>query len=390
MRARSWLIAAQSALAALLLIVAGLLASSCWHLNNVPTGFDPGHVQTAQAEWAAGSRTQRNSFYTAALKKLAALPGVGSVGLVSRLPLQASGDTSVLAMPHDTRPMSERPLAQRRAASAGYFAAMGIPLLEGRAFTDADLAAAGERKGLTPAIISARMAGQLWPGRDPLGQQFGWNNDGNPQDTVVGVVGDIRSRDLSLAPEFTVYQPYTLNGDTPVEFVVRGSTATPAAESLRRALWSVQPAVAIPQVETMDAVIAASVASRRFELWLVLGFAVCALLLAALGIYGILAYAVERRAAEIGIRMTLGAQTAGLVAMVMRQGLTPVLAGLAVGVAAAVAIGKLLGSLLFGVRPADPLVIAGVSLLLLLLSALACVLPARRAARVSPITILRA
>jgi predicted permease len=390
LRARSWLIAAQSALAALLLIVAGLLASSYWHLSNVPTGFDPGHVQTAQAEWAAGSRTQRNSFYTAALEKLAALPGVGSVGLVSRLPLQASGDTSVLAMPHDTRPMSERPLAQRRAASAGYFAAMGIPLLEGRVFTGADLAAAGERKGLTPAIISARMAGQLWPGRDPLGQQFGWNDNGNPQDTVIGVVGDIRSRDLSLAPEFTVYQPYTLNGDTPVEFVVRGSTATPAAKSLRQALWSVQPAVAIPQVETMEAVMAASVAARRFELWLVLGFAICALLLAALGIYGILAYAVQKRAAEIGIRITLGARAAGLVVMVMRQGLTPVLAGLAAGVAAAVAVGKLLGSLLFGVKPADPLVIAGVSLLLLLVAALACVLPARRAARVSPITVLRA
>ncbi|HEY8054957.1 MAG TPA: ABC transporter permease [Terriglobales bacterium] len=389
LRARSWLIAAQSALAALLLIVAGLLASSYWHLSNVPTGFDPGHVQTAQAEWAAGSRTQRNRFYTAALEKLAALPGVRSVGLVSRLPLQASGDTSVLAMPHDTRPMSERPLAQRRSASAGYFAAMGIPLLRGRVFTDADLAAAGERRGLTPAIISARMASQLWPGRDPLGQQFGWNDNGNPQDTVIGVVGDIRSRDLSLAPEFTVYQPYTLNGDTPVEFVVRGSTSAPAAATVRQTLWRVQPAVAIPQVESMDAVVAASTAARRFQLWLVLGFAVCALLLAALGIYGILAYAVQRRAAEIGIRITLGARASSLIGMVLRQGLTPVLAGLLAGVGASLAAGKLLTSLLFGVQPADPLVIAGVSVLLLIVAALACALPARRATRVSPVSVLR-
>jgi hypothetical protein len=202
-------------------------------------------------------------------------------------------------------------------------------------------------------------------------------------------VGDIRSRDLSLAPEFTVYQPYTLNGDTPVEFVVRGSTTTPAAASLRQVLWSVQPAVAIPQVESMEAVVAASTAARRFQLWLVLGFAVCALLLAALGIYGILAYAVQRRAVEIGIRIMLGARASILIGMVLRQGLTPVLAGLLAGVAAALAGGKLLGSLLFGVQPADPLVIAGVSLLLLIVAALACALPARRASRVRPVSALR-
>lgn len=390
LRARSWLIAAQSALAALLLIIAGLLASSYWHLRNVPAGFDAHQVLTAEVEWPAASHAQRNAFYTAALEKLAALPGVRQVGLVSRLPLQASGDTDVLSMPHDTRPLAQRPLAQRRAASAGYFAALGIPLLQGRVFTAADRAAAADGKSLVPAVISRSMAAQLWPGRDPIGQQFGWNDDSRPLDTVIGVVGDIRSRDLSLAPEFTVYQPYTWNAQSPVVFALRSSARPGAlAPALRQALWSLQPAVAIPQVETMDAVIAASVAARRFELWLVLGFAVCALLLAALGMYGILAYAVQKRAAEIGIRITLGARAASLVAMIMRQGLTPVLAGLAAGVAAALAGGRLLGSLLFGVRPADPWVIAAVCLLLLLVAALACALPARRATRVNPISVLR-
>jgi putative ABC transport system permease protein len=391
LRARSCLIAAQAALASLLLIVAGLLASSYWHLMNVPMGFDPAGTLTAQVEWFAGGRVQRHDFYAAALDRLAALPGVTAAGLISRLPLEASGDTSVLSMPHDTRPMAQRPLAQRRIASPGYFAAMGIPLLRGRTFTPADLAAAADGKSAVPALISARAAAQIWPGRDPIGQQFTWNSDDSgPYNVVIGVVGDVRSRDLGLAPEFAAYLPYTYGNFTPVEFVLRTTSAPAAlAAPLRRTLWQLQPAVAIPQVATMQAVVAASTAARRFQLWLVLGFAVCALLLAALGIYGILAYAVERRRTEIGIRMTLGAQTASLIAMVLRQGLTPVLAGLAVGVAAAEAGGRLLASLLFGVTPADPLVMAAVILLLVAVAALACALPARRATRVNPVSVLR-
>ncbi|MGH9479021.1 MAG: FtsX-like permease family protein, partial [Terriglobales bacterium] len=261
----------------------------------------------------------------------------------------------------------------------------------GRTFSAADVAAALPRKSpYVPVVISQQTAKALWPGRDPIGRQVGWTGDsGRPLDTVVGVVGDVRSRGLNLPPALTLYEPYTLALPPEVVMVVRGSGLATLAPAIRRALWSAQPAATIPEIKPLGAVVSGSAASRQFQMWLVLLFALCALLLAVLGIYGVVAYAVARRTTELGVRLALGADGGRIFVMILRQGLTPVVAGLIAGVAAALASGRLLASLLFGVRASDPAVIAAVCALLLLMAAAACAIPARQAARTSPLAALR-
>jgi len=207
---------------------------------------------------------------------------------------------------------------------------------------------------------------------------------------VVGVAGDVRSGGLDQNPGLAIYEPYSWNTPDGAALMVRASTPPAAlAAALRAAIWSVQPTAAVPKVQSMDALLAASVAPRRFQLTLVLLFALCALFLAGLGIYGVVAYSIERRTGEIGLRMTLGASPGSLVAMVMRQGLTPVIAGLAVGVGGALAAGRVLASLLFNVHASDPAVLAAVALVLLAVGAAACAVPAFRATRISPLETLR-
>lgn len=389
LRVRQILVGAQAALSALLLVVAGLLAASYLHLMGVRAGFQPAHVLTATTEWT-GDPVPRRAFLQSALEKLRALPGVEAAGLSSDLPLSGFGQTQTASLVNDPRPEVQRPLAERRDVSAGYFAALGIPLLEGRDLDAADLAAAALPKhGAMAAVVSLAAANKLWPGRDPLGQQFVVG--GSELHTVVGVVADVHADGLAVAPELTIYVPFTYQVPEAAGFVLRTRTDDPArlAAAVRAAIWSAQPNANIPTIATMDEVVASSAAPRRFQLTLVALFALCALVLAALGIYGTVAYSVERRAAEIGIRMTLGASAGNLVGMVVRQGLTPVFAGLALGLVAALACGRLLASLLFGVRASDPIVLAAVCVLLLAVAALACALPARRAARISPLETLR-
>lgn len=394
LRLRQCLVAGQAALSALLLVAAGLLASSYWHLLSADTGFQAQRVLTAETEWNAASRPQAAAFDQAALANLRALPGVQAAGLINYLPLQGSGNTQVLGTVHDPRPFVQRPVAERRDVSPGYLEAMGIPLLSGRGFTDADMAqAAGALAQKTPpavaAIVSAGAAAKLWPGRDPLGQECVVG--GNTLLRIIGVAGDVRADSLAQTAELTVYIPFTYYSPRSAAFTLRTAGSDPAAlaGAVRAAIWRAQPAVTIPTVETMGAVIASSTASRRFQLWLVLGFAGCALLLAALGIYGIVSYTVERRTGEICVRAAMGASPRQLFRWVVRQGLAPVAAGVAAGLAAALLAGRLLASLLFGVRAYDPATFALVAALLLATALAACLLPARRATRVAPSLALR-
>lgn len=395
LRARAWLVGAQTALAALILVVAGLLTASYWNLLDVNKGFQPHDVVTAEIEWE-GNHSQRVQFFKNVLDKLGTLPGVQAAGLIDTIPTQGVTDTDLLSRPGDTRQLVDRPLAAFSAVSPGYFEAMGIPLLEGRTFTDAEVQAAGvpaPKTGAAPpiaAVVSAYTAAQQWPGQDALGKQFGQSEPEKQLFTVVGVVADVRAQGLEKSPGLAVYLPYTYNVPSGIAVAMR--TAAPLAAlapRVRSAVWSVQPAAAIPRIETMGSVVSASVAGRRFQLSLVVVFAFCALFLAALGIYGVIAYSIERRTGEIGIRMTMGASTGDLVAMVMRQGLMPVFAGLLVGLAAALALGKVMASLLFGIHAGNPWVIAAISLVLLAVAALACAIPARRATQVSPVSVLR-
>ncbi|MGH9477206.1 MAG: ABC transporter permease [Terriglobales bacterium] len=407
LRTRTWLVGAQAALAALLLIVAGLLTASYMDLLGVNKGFQENNVIVTGITWP-GNHAQRAAFYHGVLEKLSALPGVQAVGMIDDLPTQGTNDTDLLSRPHDTRPLVDRPLSIFSSVSPDYFAAVGIPLLRGRTFTDAEVASAlqvelasanNQPISLTQAprpgppmaaIVSATTAREIWPGQNPIGQVFRNADPTGPEFHLIGVVADVRTVNLEQKPGLQIYLPYTYNEPGGMAIALRTNAPLSAlAPRIRSAIWSVQPAAAIDKVATLSDIVASSVAGRRFQMGLVLAFALCALFLAALGIYGVIAYSVERRAGEISIRMTMGAQASHLVRMVMRQGLTPVIAGLALGIIAALASGKLLASLLFAVHASDPTVIAAVAILLLAVGALACALPAWRAARINPNAVLR-
>lgn len=395
MRVRSWLVGGQAALAALLLIVAGLLTASYFSLLGVNKGFQTGHVIEAEFTWP-GKHAQRAIFYRDVLAKAQALPGIQIAGLIDTIPTQGVNDTDLLSYVHDTRPMIERPLAAFSSVSPGYFAAMGIPILRGRTFTAAEMATplVTVPKGATPpptaALISQATAEKMFPGKDPIGQQFMRSDPSEAPFNIIGVVADVRATGLDQTPGLAAYLPYTYNVPGGVALALRtDDPLNSLAPEIRQAVWSVQPDAAIPAIATMNSVVDASVASRRFQMTLVLLFAVCAVLLAALGIYGVVAYSVERRRGEISLRMTLGAQSGDLMNMVMRQGLTPVILGLIVGVAAALTAGKMVASLLYGVHASDPAVIASVCFILLACAALACLLPAFRATRTDPAGVLR-
>ncbi len=389
MHAREWLVGAQAALSAALLIVAGLLTASFVSLLHVNKGYQTDHVIVAEESWP-GPRPARAALYHAALVKLGALPGVSAVGLIDTVPVMGVNDTDLLSYVHDPRPAIDRPLAAISAVSPGYFATMGIPILRGRTFSADDMAKALLPKQPTyAAIVSAYTANQMWPHQNPVGQQYTLS-DPTEVYTVVGVVGDVRTTGLTQPPGLQAYWPYTYRVQSGNAFVLHaaGSPAS-LAPAIRRAIWSLQPDAVVDHIQTMDAVVGKSVASRQFQMWLVLVFALCALLLAALGIYGVVAYSVARRRGELGIRLALGADGPRLFGMVLGQGLRPVVIGLIVGVAAALASGRLLASLLFGVHASDPTVIASVCVLLLLVAAAAGAVPAHRASRTPPVTALR-
>jgi predicted permease len=398
LRSRSWLVAAQAALAALLLLVAGLLVASYFRLITIPAGFSPRSVTVARLDWR-GKAADRVTFYRQVLDKARAAPGVRDAGLIDVLPTRGANDNDLISHIHDTRPMVERPLCSYDSVSAGYFAAMGIPLLRGRAFTADDMIKAeramhapkGAAPAPIPAVISQATAQIMWPGRNPIGRQFTRTEPGEAPFQVIGVVADVRAFGLDRPVGLAAYLPYTYTEPSEASLILR-SPQPPSrlAGEIRRLVWSVRPDSAIPSITSMDAVVNGSVAARRFQLALVLLFSFCALLLAALGIYGTVAYSVEMRSAEMALRLTLGASRGDVLRLIVRQGLVPVVVGLAAGAAAALAAGHWIAALLFGVPAADPTVFALVALVLLLTAAAACAVPAFHASRTDPAHLLRA
>ncbi len=388
MNAREWLVGAQAALSAALLIVAGLLTASFVRLMNVNKGYQTSQVVVVHESWP-GPRAARAALYAAAIEKLGVLPGVSAVGMIDTLPANGVNDNDLLSYVHDPRPALDRPLSAFSAVSPGYFAAMGIPILRGRTFTAGEVAKALLPKQPTiAALVSAYTAAQMWPGQSAIGKQFTLS-DPDQIFSVVGVVGDVRSNGLAQPPGLQGYWPFTSNVQDGNTFVLRtASSPASLAPVIRRAIWSLQPGAVVNRIQSMDAAVGKSVASRQFQMWLVLAFALCALFLAALGIYGVVAYSVARRRGELGIRLALGADGPRLFRMVLGQGLRPVGVGLVVGVLAALASWRLLASLLFGVHASDPTVIASVCVLLLLVAAAACAVPAHRASRTPPVTAL--
>jgi predicted permease len=388
-RAREILVGFEVALTTMLLILAGLLTASMARLLRVDAGFAVENVLAAEVDLPPqtySSLSDRLQFYDRVLEGVRVLPGVREAGWVSLMPLSGQGSVTGIGLPGRQHFPEENPAANYRPVSSGYFRAMGIPLLHGRVFTEAD-------RGRKVVVISKSIAERFWPGRDPIGQICVTQWAGDVESEVIGVAGDIRTVRLEDRPLLMVYVPHWFNEiSVPASgSIIIRTSLDPAgsAASIRSLIHRVDSEVPIVALRPMAQIISESVAPRRFQMLLVLTFALSSLFLASLGIFGVIAYSVEQRRHELGIRLALGAQLQDLRRMVLRQGMSPVLFGVAAGIVGATLAGRLISSLLFGVSSYDPLTIASVALVVLSVSLAASYLPARRATRLDPMAALR-
>jgi putative ABC transport system permease protein len=388
-RVRAALVVAEVALSLMLSVGAGLMIRTLFVLNTVDPGFDARNVLTASLalpEPRYPQKEQQLAFFEGVLARVRALPDVDSAGLVTNLPLVSGNNWPVAVVGRPPVPMSEQPEVQGDVITPGYLRTMRIPLLRGRDFTEADRAG-------RPAVVlvSESMARWLWPDQDPLGQRVVTAFFPDAEREVVGVVKDVKERGLSEKGTATMYLPLAQLTEPYATIVVRTRTAAPAAlgPALVAAVQESDREQPVVDLKPMDAVVAQSTTDQRFTMWLLAAFAGVAVLLAAIGIYGVLAYAVRRRVREIGIRVALGADRAGVVGMVVADALPPTLAGLALGLAGTVAIRQVMASLVFGVTPGDPLTFLAVCALLTAVAVGASALPAWQATRVNPTTTLR-
>ncbi len=383
-RLRQALIAAEVALSVVCLVVGGLLLSSFVRLLGVDKGFQADRAVTLGLSLPAsryGDGERRERFMRTLIEQVRALPGVVAAGVSNRAPLSGEGSNIGMNAEGAGLPDSQRPIVDYRCVSPGYFRAMGIPLLAGSMLSDAD-------RGRPVALISAQTAQRIWPGQDALGRRFRLGSVDGPLE-VAGIVGDVRTS-LQKPPRMTVYVPYWRLSRNDFALVVR--TAYDAAGltgAVRGIIRSLDAQLVLPRVRTLGEVVDSAVAARRFQLELILLFAVAALLLAAVGVYGVVSQSVAQRTGEIGIRMALGATRGQVGGLVGRQGLAPVFAGLVAGLAAALVATRLVSGLLFQVGAFDAATFAGAALVLLLSAALACAVPALRATRVDPLVALR-
>jgi predicted permease len=382
LRLRSALITIEVGLSAMLLVVAALLMNSFFRVMRAEKGFRAPNVLSADVEIPRAKYSKPElcaQFHQRLLAQLASQPGVVSSAMVSALPLEGEVWIDNISVHGDPRGDWEKPTANVRFMSEDYFRTMGIPLRAGRTFNDDD-------RKRDVAIVSERLAETLWPGQVAVGRQI---VDGGKTREVIGVAGDVRVAP-NKPPVSMLYRPYW---DWPARrmLLVARTAGDPLsiAGGMRAAAHSVDSDVPLTRIRTMQAVLGESVAQQRFQMLLAAVFAATALLLASLGIYGVVSYAVARRTNEVGIRMALGAQAGNVYRMVLWQAMTPILLGLAAGAAGAVAAGSVLAKLLYEVSPRDPATLAGVTLLLCLVGLAACSVPARRATRVDPLDALR-
>jgi putative ABC transport system permease protein len=397
-RTRSILIVAEVALSLMLLIGAGLLIRSLWMLRGVNPGFDPDHVITMFLSIPSTKFTtpQRQiSFYDRVLRRVQALPGVQSDGVIDALPLTGGGSHQPVQI--EGRPvqaMADQPEVDVRVISPGYRSAMHIPLLRGRDLNDSDVAG---RPGVV--LVSQSMARQFWPNEDPIGKRLMMYFFPAMTREVVGVVADVKDDALSQTRTASMlYMPLgqlspSRDGQWQsfgMSLAVRTHTDPGSVISaITNAVNEIDSEVPALYVKTMQDTIDESLLQQRFTMLLLSGFAGLALLLAAVGIYSVLAYAVRWRVREIGIRMALGAQIRDVVGMVVADSLKPTCIGVAVGLAGALALGRVMSNLIYGVAASDPLTIAAVTLLLGLVALFASIIPAYRATRIDPLRALR-
>jgi putative ABC transport system permease protein len=391
-RTHGILVVAEVALAVTLLAGAGLMTQSLLRLQAVDPGFKPQQVAAFDVglygdKYSNGERIRQ--FYRETRERLSKLPGIRGAAAISSLPLGGGENAQMLYV--EGQPPPDRnwsPNAETREITPGYFETMGVTLLRGRDFTDHDMA-----DQLQVCIINETTMRDFFHGVDPIGKRIklGSTDEKTPWFTVVGVARDVRGYALEMKPRPQAYRPVEQDTENMMTIVIRAE-ATPAStleRTIRAEIKSIDPALPPANFRTMESLVATALARPRFSALLLGLFAVTALLLTVVGLYGVVAYTVSQRTQEIGVRIALGASRRDVFALVIRQGMTPAVIGLAVGALCALALTRSLATQLYGVKPADLPTFACVSLILLLAAFAACWLPARHATKIDPIVALR-
>lgn len=391
-KTRNSFLVSQIALALVLVVAAGLLTRSLYHLLAVNPGFRAERSLTFELSLPAAKYSDQThivSFYQEALRKLRAIPGVQAAGITELVPLDGATESTAIRFFNAPRlTASDVQMANYTMVSSGYFAAVGTPILRGRPFLDSDSA-----NSLPVTIISSAMADKYWPGQNPIGKQVAPAGAAFPLATIVGVTADVKRLSIRESPPPEMYVPYTQKvwpSLLTMDAILR-TTEDPASvtASARDAVHSIDPDLPIAKVRTLANIVSTSMTEPLFSALLLAAFGGLALLLATIGMYGVISYSVAQRTQEIGIRMVLGAGPRSVFRMVLGQGTRLAVLGIAMGLAAALAVTRVMSSFLYGVRATDPLTFTAVSLLLLGVALLACFLPARRAMKVDPMVALR-
>ena len=390
-RMRSALIVAEVALSLMLLVGAGLLINTFVRLLKTDAGFDPRGVLALDVPLSRTKYTkpeQRSAAFQQLVEKMKSVPGVREVSLVSNVPLSDLDDEisfNIAGRP-PYRP-GEELAADYTTASPNYFRTMNIALLRGRDFTEQDTVNSPH-----VMVVSNTFVRRFFPGEDPLGKRLLMDGDGQPPREIVGVVNDVRRNGLDVDVQPEMYVSYLQSPERRMNVMLKTDAPNPAqlTQAARETVRAFDPNQIIWRIQTLDEMLSKSVAPRRFNMMLLGVFAGVALVLAAVGLYGVMSYSVNWRTNEIGIRMALGARGSDMIALVLREGMAMTLIGLAVGLAGALALSRVLTALLYGVSARDPFTFAGVSIVLLLVALVACLIPARRATKVDPLVALRA
>ena len=387
-RVRRLLVTAEVALSTVLVAVAALLIASFARLTHVDKGFTVSEALFADVS-LAGPRfeddARRIQFFDMLLARARGLPGATAVALVSQRPLTGEAQVQTMVRENSTLTLAQSPVVNFRFVDPGYFRTLGITLRQGRLFDAVD-------RQRAVAVINERAAAAVWPRQNAIGRTFHRGGPDSPLCEVIGIVSDTREVALQRAPVAMGYLPYWSEARTGATLMIVSDVGqiTGMAQAVPRLVAAIDPLIPVPTITTFRQAMRASVAPERFQMWLVVAFAGCALLLASLGIYGVPAFAVARRSQELAIRLALGAQPRSLVRTVVGQGLAPVVAGTALGLVGAVVVGRSLQSLLFDITATDPVTLTLVATIFIAIGVAACYVPARRIAAIDPVESLRA